>query len=298
MLTLVAILVDGLIYASWLFMVAAGLTLIYGVMKILNMAHGSLFAIGAYTSAWLAGWYFTGGGNPTWGYLLMLGGAIVAGGLVGFVIERGLLRFLYGRDPVVMILLTYAVLLILEDVIKLVWGVDPYFAFQPYTLLGRTQLGPLTFSNYDFGVILIAAIIGVGLWWGLNRTRFGKLLLAVIHDREMSVALGIDVRTYFMLTFVIGSILGCIAGAVTAPSLSVAPGIGVEVIVLAFAVVVIGGLGSVGGALVGALIVGFTRATAVHLLPQVELFVIFGVMSLVLVVRPQGLFRRAQPRKI
>jgi branched-chain amino acid transport system permease protein len=298
MLTLVAILVDGLIYASWLFMVAAGLTLIYGVMKILNMAHGSLFAIGAYTSAWLAGWYFTGGGNPTWGYLLMLGGAIVAGGLVGFVIERGLLRFLYGRDPVVMILLTYAVLLILEDVIKLVWGVDPYFAFQPYTLLGRTQLGPLTFSNYDFGVILIAAIIGVGLWWGLNRTRFGKLLLAVIHDREMSVALGIDVRTYFMLTFVIGSILGGVAGAVTAPSLSVAPGIGVEMIVLAFAVVVIGGLGSVGGALVGALIVGFTRATAVHLLPQVELFVIFGVMSLVLVVRPQGLFRRAQPRKI
>jgi branched-chain amino acid transport system permease protein len=114
----------------------------------------------------------------------------------------------------------------------------------------------------------------------------------------MSVALGIDVRTYFMLTFVIGSILGCVAGAVTAPSLSVASGIGVEVIVLAFAVVVIGGLGSVGGALVGALIVGFSRAAAVHLLPQVELFVIFGVMSLVLVVRPQGLFRRAQPRKI
>ena len=132
---------------------------------------------------------------------------------------------------------------------------------------------------------------------GLNRTRFGKLLIAVIHDREMSVALGINVRTYFMLTFVIGSILGCIAGAVTAPSLSVAPGIGVEVIILAFAVVVIGGLGSVGGALVGALIVGF-RGAAVHLLPQIELFVIFGVMSLVLVVRPQGLFGRAQPRKI
>ena len=298
MLTVVAILVDGLIYASWLFMVAAGLTLIYGVMKILNMAHGSLFAIGAYTSSWLAGWYFTGSGNPIWGYAIMLGGAIIAGALAGFTIERGLLRFLYGRDPVVMILLTYAVLLILEDVIKLVWGVDPYFAYQPYTLLGRSQLGPLTFSNYDFGVILIAAIIGLGLWWGLNRTRFGKLLLAVIHDREMSVALGIDVRAYFMLTFVIGSILGCIAGAVTAPSLSVAPGIGVEVIVLAFAVVVIGGLGSVGGALAGALIVGFSRATAVHLLPQVELFVIFGVMSLVLVVRPQGLFGRAPPRKI
>jgi branched-chain amino acid transport system permease protein len=297
MLTLLAILVDGLIYASWLFLVAAGLTLIYGVMKILNMAHGSMFAIGAYTSAWLAGWYFAGG-EAVWGYALMLGGAIAAGAVVGLVVERGLLRFLYGRDPVVMILLTYAVLLILEDVIKLIWGVDPYFAFQPYTLLGRTRVGPLTFSNYDFGVILIATLIGIGLWWGLNRTRPGKLLLAVIHDREMSVALGIDVRSYFLLTFVIGSVLGCIAGAVTAPAISVAPGIGVEVIVLAFAVVVIGGLGSVGGALAGALIVGFSRAAAVHLLPQVELFVIFGVMSLVLVVRPQGLFGRAPPRKI
>ncbi len=297
MLTLLAIVVDGLIYASWLFLVAAGLTLIYGVMKILNMAHGSMFAIGAYTSAWIAGWYFTSG-TSAWGYPLMLGGAIVAGAVAGLVIERGLLRFLYGRDPVVMILLTYAVLLILEDVIKLIWGVDPYFAFQPYTLLGRTRVGPLTFSNYDFGVILIATVIGIGLWWGLNRTRWGKLLLAVIHDREMSVALGIDVRAYFLATFVIGSVLGCIAGAVTAPAISVAPGIGVEVIVLAFAVVVIGGLGSVGGALAGALIVGFSRAAAVHLLPQVELFVIFGVMSLVLVVRPQGLFGRAPPRKI
>ncbi len=297
MLTLLAIAVDGLIYASWLFLVAAGLTLIYGVMKILNMAHGSMFAIGAYTSAWLAGWYFATG-TTAWGYPLMLGGAIAAGVIVGLAVERGLLRFLYGRDPVVMILLTYAVLLILEDVIKLIFGVDPYFAFQPYTLLGRTRIGPLTFSNYDFGVILIAVLIGVGLWWGLNRTRPGKLLLAVIHDREMSVALGIDVRAYFLFTFVIGSVLGCIAGAVTAPAISVAPGIGVEVIVLAFAVVVIGGLGSVGGALVGALIVGFSRATAVHLLPQVELFVIFGVMSLVLVVRPQGLFGRAPPRKI
>ena len=297
MLTLLAILVDGLIYASWLFLVAAGLTLIYGVMKILNMAHGSMFAIGANTSAWLAGWYFAGG-EADRGYALMLGGAIAAGAVVGLVVERGLLRFLYGRDPVVMILLTYAVLLILEDVIKLIWGVDPYFAFQAYTLLGRTRVGPLTFSNYDFGVILIATLIGIGLWWGLNRTRPGKLLLAVIHDREMSVALGIDVRSYFLLTFVIGSVLGCIAGAVTAPAISVAPGIGVEVIVLAFAVVVIGGLGSVGGALAGALIVGFSRAAAVHLLPQVELFVIFGVMSLVLVVRPQGLFGRAPPRKI
>lgn len=298
MLTLLAILVDGMIYASWLFMVAAGLTLIYGVMKILNMAHGSLFAIGAYTSASLGGWYFASGHPPALGYLAMLGAAVAAGAAVGFALERGLLRFLYGRDPIVMILLTYAVLLILEDAIKLLWGVDPYFAYQPYTWPGRTSVAGLTFSNYDFGVIAVAALIGAALWWGLNRTRNGKLLRAVIHDPEISMALGIDTRRFFLFTFVIGAVLGCIAGAVTAPALSVAPGIGIEVIVLAFAVVVIGGLGSVGGAFAGALIVGLSRAAAVHLLPEVELFVIFGVMSVVLLVRPQGLFGPPQARKI
>jgi branched-chain amino acid transport system permease protein len=297
-LTLVAILIDGLIYASWLFLTAAGLTLIYGVLKILNMAHGSLFAIGAYISASLGGWYFATGSPPPLGYPVMLAAAITAGAAVGFALERGLLRFLYGRDPIVMILLTYAVLLILEDAIKLLWGVDPYFAYQPYTWPGRTVVAGLAFSNYDFGVIAIAAAVGCALWWGLNRTRAGKLLRAVIHDWEMSSALGIDTGRFFLVTFVIGAVLGCIAGAVTAPALSVAPGIGIDVIVLAFAVVVIGGLGSVGGAAVGALIVGFSRAAAVHLLPEVELFVIFGVMSLVLVIRPQGLFGPPQARKI
>ena len=293
-----AILVDGLIYASWLFIAAAGLTLVYGVMRILNMAHGSFYAIGAYSAASLIGWYFTQGYAPWGSYLLLLVAALVSGAITGLAIERGLLRFMYGRDEVVMILVTYGVLLILEDVIKLIWGVGSYVAYQPYALLGRTQAGPIAFANYDLALIVVAALVAASTWWALNRTRQGKLLRVVIHDREIAAALGINVTRVFIVTFTLGGVLGALAGALTAPALSVVPGIGVEVIVLAFAVVVIGGLGSVAGALVGALLVGIARAAAVHLMPQVELFVIYGVMALVLAVRPEGLFARVTARKI
>lgn len=298
MVSLLAIFVDGLIYASWLFIAAAGLTLIYGVMRILNMAHGSFYAVGAYSAASLIGWYFTKGYAPWGSFLVLIGAAIVSGAVTALLVERGILRLMYGRDEVVMILVTYGVLLILEDAIKLIWGVQSYVAFQPYALLGRTKAGPITFANYDLALIGVAALIAIVLWWSLNRTRQGKLLRVVIHDREIAVAQGINVTRVFIVTFVLGGILGALAGALTAPGLSVVPGIGVEVIVLAFAVVVIGGLGSVPGALVGSLLVGFARASAVHLLPQVELFMIYGVMALVLAVRPEGLFARVTARKI
>ncbi len=298
MTLLMAMLMDGVIYASWLFVIAAGLTLIYGVMKILNMAHGSFYAIGAYAGASLVGLHFAGGYPPWGGYLLLLGAALLSGVVVGLLIERGILRVMYGRDEVVMILVTYGILLVLEDVIKLIWGVDAYFAYQPYTMLGRTKLAGLSFSNYDLVLIAVSASIGFMLWWGLNRTRQGKLLQAVIHSRDTAAFLGINVTRMFTVTFVIGAVLGALAGSLTAPGISVMPGIGVEVIVLAFAVVVIGGLGSVGGALVGALIVGMARAASVHLYPDAELFVIYGVMALVLAFRPQGLFAIASARKI
>lgn len=299
MTTLIAILIDGLTYSSWLFLVAAGLTIIYGVMRILNMAHGSFYAIGAYCGASLVGWYFTGAeGSPYWSYLLLVVAAVASGLLVGFVIEQGLLRFLYRQNEILMVIVTYALLLILEDVTKLTFGVDPYFTYQPYSLLGRTEIGGLAFSNYDLALVAVSVVIGGIAWFILNRTHKGKLLRAVIHDREVSVAMGVNVRAMFAATFMVGSMLGALAGALTAPAISVSPGIGVEVIVLAFAVVVVGGLGSIEGAIVGSLMVGLSRAAAVHLAPEIELFVIYGVMSLVLAVRPQGLFGRTLARKI
>lgn len=298
MLTSVAILLDGLVYASWLFMVSVGLTLIYGVMKILNIAHGSLYAIGAYSAASLIAAYFTTGHPPLLSFALLIGAALAAGLVCGLVIERAVLRLMYGRDEVLMILVTYAIFLILEDAIKVLWGVDPYFAYQPYGMLGNVEVLGLPYAGYDLMLIVLAAVIGAGVWWGINRTRTGHLLTAVIHDREMSMAMGINVRTVYTVTFVIGATLAAVGGAFTAPKISVTPGIGVEVIVLAFAVVVIGGLGSIGGAMIGALMVGILRAAAVHLLPEVELFVIYAVMALVLAFRPYGLFAAPEARKI
>ena len=230
MLKLVAIVFDGLSYASWLFMVSVGLTLIYGVMKILNIAHGSLFALGAYAAASLVGVYFASGLPPVGSYVVLPVAAVIVGAFFGLLIERGILRFMYGRDEVLMVLVTYAVFLVLEDVMKLVWGVDPYFTAQPYGLLGTIDVFGLPYAVYDFALILIALLLGVGVWWGLNRTGRGKLLVAVIHDREMSRAMGINVTAMFLATFMIGSMLGALGGALTAPKISVVPGIGVEVI--------------------------------------------------------------------
>ncbi|MDE1931662.1 MAG: branched-chain amino acid ABC transporter permease [Alphaproteobacteria bacterium] len=298
MLTFVAIGVDGLVYASWLFLVAVGLTLVLGVMRVLNVAHGSFYSFGAYAAAWGVGIYFTHGWPDAGGYFVLAGAAIVVGVILGLLIERGLLRWLYDRDEVVIVLVTYAVLLILEDAVLLIWGTDPYFAYQPSALLGNTDIAGLPFPNYNLMLIALAVLVGGILWWVLNHTHRGKFLQAVIHDREMSVFLGINVARLFTITFVIGAILGTLGGAVTAPVISVSPGIGVEVIVLAFAVVVIGGMGSVAGAIIGSLLVGLAHAAAVHLLPSVELFVIYGVMSLVLAFRPRGLFGPAQLRRI
>ncbi|MGL4409299.1 MAG: branched-chain amino acid ABC transporter permease [Zoogloea sp.] len=295
-----AILIDGAIYASWLFLVAAGLTVIYGVMRVLNMAHGSFYAIGAYSAASAVGWYFSGDQNAPFGSLLLLVGCALAAGLIcGLVIERGLLRFLQGKDEILMVIVTYALLLILEDATKLIWGVDPYFAFQPYRLLGQSQVGEsLRFANYDFALVFVSALIGLSAWFVLNRTNKGRLLRAVIHDREIAIAMGVNVNAMFAATFTIGSILGALAGALTAPAISVTPGIGVEVIVLAFAVVVVGGLGSIGGAAAGAILVGLSRSFAVHMAPEIELFVIYGVMFLILAFRPQGLFGQTLVRRI
>ncbi|MCH9044554.1 MAG: branched-chain amino acid ABC transporter permease [SAR324 cluster bacterium] len=298
MLTLIAILLDGLIFASWIFIVAVGLTLIFGVMRILNIAHGSLYAFGAYVAAWLVGQYLSAGYAPMGSFAVLLLSAIIVGVPMGFIMERGLLRFMYGRDEVIMVLVTYAVFLILEDAIMLIWGTDAYFAFEPYSLLGNTEIEALVFSNYDLAMIALALVVGALLWWGLNHTRVGKYLQVVIHDRELAQALGINVTRVFTITFMVGAVLGALGGAFTAPQISVTPGMGVEVIVLAFAVVVIGGMGSFPGAVVGAVLVGIIRAAAVHLLPQLELFIIYAVMALVLVFRPQGLFGQAEARKI
>ena len=295
---LIVILVDGLVFSSYLFMVAVGLTVIFGVMKILNVTHGSFYAFGAYLSATLIGAYYETDWPEFGGFLAIFAAALIVGVFFGIVLERGLLRFLYHRDEHIIVLATFAMFLVLEDVLLMIWGTDPYFAYQPMTLLDSVDIAEMTFATYNLTLIALAIVVGLALWLGLTKTKWGKLLLAVIFDREISQAMGINVTVVFMVTFIIGAIMGALGGAYIAPTISVSPGIGVEVIVLAFAVVVIGGMGSIPGAMIGALLVGISRAAAVHKFPEIELFVIYAIMALVLTIRPEGLFAPAQARKI
>ena len=295
---LLVILVDGLVYSSYLFMVAVGLTVIFGVQKVLNVTHGSFFAFGAYLAAYLIGIWYENGLPDFGGFVIIFLSAAFLGVVLGVIIERGLLKYLYGRDEHIVVLATFAAFLVLEDVIILIWGTSPYLAFQPMAMLDISVIGGLVFDNYNLSMIGVSFVIAFVLWYGLNRTRYGKKLLAVIYDREISEAMGINVTAVFLSTFMIGTFLGALGGAYLAPTISVQPGIGVEVVVLAFAVVVIGGMGSIPGALIGAIIVGISRAAAVHMLPAVELFVIYAIMALVLCIRPEGLFTPIKARKI
>ena len=292
------VIVDGIIYSSWLFVAAIGLTLIYGVMKIVNLTHGSFYALGAYAGASFTGAWLARGYPPMLSYAVLLASAVIITLVFAPLIERGILRFMYAKDEVVILLITYALFLILEDVIKLIWGVDPYFIAAPYELLGSFEVGEMTYPTYNLILVGIAIVSGGGLTLLLRGTRFGKLLRTVIHDPEVSRAMGINVDRFYLVTFTFGSLLAAIGGAFTAPTVSVVPGLGVEIVVLSFAVIVIGGMGSLPGAALGALIVGLVRSAAIHYAPAVELFVIYFVMALVLAFRPRGLFSLAEPRKI
>lgn len=291
-------MLDGLNYAAWLFLVAVGLTLIYGVMRILNIAHGAFYAIGAYACASALGIYYTLGLPGALAFVAMGVVALVVGVVLGLVMERGVLRFLYGKDEVLMVLVTYALFLILEDGVKLIWGVESYFVWQPYAHFGYLEIGGLPYQVYDLAMVVLAIVLGVGLWLWLVKSRMGRMTTAVVADREISAAMGINVTRIFATTFAIGTAFAVVGGVVTAPKIAVTPGIGVEVIILAFAVVVIGGLGSIPGAALGALMAGYARALCVHLAPEYELFAIYAVMAIVLAIRPHGLFARTSGRKI
>ena len=293
-----AILIDGIIYSSWLFIIAVGLTLIYGVMKIVNVTHGSFYALGAYAAASITGAWIAAGYPPMLSYVVLVASAIVVALVVAPALERGLLRFMYAKDEVVIMLITYALFLVLEDVIKLIWGVDPYFIAEPYGMMGSFDVGDLTYPTYNLLIVGAAILAAAGIAWVLQKTRIGKLLITVIHDPEVSRAMGINVDRFFLLTFTFGALLAALAGALTAPTVSVVPGMGVDIIVLSFAVVVIGGLGSLPGAALGAGIVGLVRSFSVHYAPEFELFIIYAVMAGVLAFRPRGLFSAPEARKI
>jgi branched-chain amino acid transport system permease protein len=298
MATLTIIIVDGFVFAAILFLLSVGLTLIFGVLRILNISHGGIYALGAYLGTFLALKILDLGLNPYLTYMMLLLGALLVGLITGPLIERLFLRRVYGQAEAIQLLLTFSILLILDDLIKLIWGTAPLLVSTPSTLLGQVSLGGIPYTWYHFLLIAVSLVFGGALVWLVRGTRFGKIIVAVISDREVSQAVGINVSRIYTVSFTLGALCAALGGAAIAPTIAVAPGFAVEVVVQSFAVIAIGGMGSLEGAALGALLIGLARALAIHLFPEFELVVIYVIMLLVLMIKPEGLFGEVELRRI
>jgi branched-chain amino acid transport system permease protein len=285
-------ILNSLFYASVLFLIAAGLSLIFGVMRIVNMAHGALYGIGAFITAWLVGRALALGVSPGWMFLLIPVGA-VAVALIGFALEPLLLRRFYRRAEEYQLLVTFGLLLILEDAVRFVWGGTPLSADALIDAVPIIRFGGIVYPGYNLVVIGIGALAALALWVVIYRTRFGVMLRATSQDRRMASALGLNVGLIYASAFAIGCFMAGLAGAIVVPSQAAVLGMGLNALVLAFVVVVIGGLGSLQGALIGALIVSFVRTAVIQYYPEVELAVLYLIAALVLLIRPTGLFGTA-----
>jgi branched-chain amino acid transport system permease protein len=285
-------ILNSLFYASVLFLIAAGLSLIFGVMRIVNMAHGTFYAVGAFVTAWLVGRAVALGLPAGWTLLLIpLGAAAVA--LLGMVIEPLLLRPFYRRAEEYQLLVTFGLLLILEDVIRLLWGGLPLSADPVMDTLPSVRIGGLLYPGYNLVVIAVGAVTALLLWAVIYRTKFGVMLRATSQDRRMAAALGLNVGLVYVSAFAIGCFMAGLGGAIIVPTQTAVLGMGIDALVLAFVVVVIGGLGSLQGALVGALIVSFVRTAGIQFFPEIELAVLYLIAAVVLLVKPTGLFGSA-----
>ena len=282
------ILIGGVFHAAVLFLVAAGLQLVFGVQKIVNLACGSFYALGAYFGITAVNWAISAGVPPSMFLLVLLVSGVLLG-LIGPAIEA-LLRTVYERDEAFQLLLTFALVLIFQDVLRFFWGANPQQLGNLSMTYGKLAIGAVQVPTYNVLVILASVVIAIGIGAFLQRTRFGRILRATAENREMSQALGVNVRWIYASVFTLGTMLGTVGGALVVPTAAASLDMPVELVVEAFAVVVIGGLGSMRGALAGALIVGLMRAAAITFYAELEILAIYLMVIVVLIARPAGLF--------
>ena len=293
-------LLNGLQFGVMLFLMAAGLTLIFGVMGLINLAHGSLYMIGAFAAAGVAAW--------TGSFWLALMAALMAAAIVGALVEMLVIRRLYDRDHLDQVLATFALVLIFSEGTRFFFGSLPLYLDTPDLLSGPTTLpGGIEYSKYRLFIIAVGLAVGAGLFWLIARTRIGIQIRAGEADREMIAALGVDIRKLYTMVFALGAALAGLAGAMIGPIQSVEVGMGEPVLILAFVVIVIGGIGSIKGAFIGALLVGLTDTLGRIMLPQLfGIFMdassattvgaslasmsIYILMAGILLFRPSGLF--------
>lgn len=274
---------NGVQYGLLLFLIASGLTLIFGIMHIINLAHGALYMVGAYLAFWLTARV----GNLFLAILL----ALPIAALLGVVIERCLIRALYKRDHLDQVLMTFGLILVLDSLRSIVWGNDVHSVPIPEILSGSISLTDnLEYPVYRLFVSAVCLAVALGLYLVLQRTRLGIIIRGGASNREMVQGLGININAIYTLVFAAGAALTAFAGMIAAPVSSVYPGMGNQVLIIAFVVVVIGGLGSVRGAFFGALLVGLTATWGAVLVPEYAGMAIYLLMAVVLLFKPRGLF--------
>jgi len=283
---------NGLTYAMFLFLIASGLSLIFGVLRILNFAHGSLYMLGAYFTQQFVSLFIDAPGHFWWAVIL----ASLTVALIGVVIERFFLRHLYTREELYQLLFTYALVLILSDFAKIIWGTGQFSVSRPTILKGAVSILDQYFPKYNIVIILLGPCIAFTFWFIILRTRWGRKIRAAALDREMLGSLGVNVSRLFTVVFFIGAWMAGLGGALVSPVSAIVPGMDVEIIINAFIVVVIGGLGSFWGTFLGSLIVGQVYALGILAFPKLSLAFIYVLMALVLILRPWGLLGRRLQR--
>ncbi len=278
----------GLTTAMFLFLIASGLSLVFGVMRVINFAHGSFYMIGAYLAWQMIEWLHPSA-EAFWPAALF---AALGVGALGAVVERLFFRSLYGREELYQLLFTYALVLILGDVAKFIWGTGQLSVSTPPVLAGSVQIFGTTQPLYTLFIVAIGPAIAFGGWLALNRTGVGRMVRAAQMDREMLDALGANVGTLYTGMFVVSAFLAGLSGALVTPIQSIVPGMDVLIIVQAFIVVVIGGMGSLWGTFWGSVIYGEVLSFGILIFPGFSLFSVFALMAVILIVRPWGLFGR------
>lgn len=288
---------DGLSYAALVFLVSVGLSLIFGVLQIVNVAHGSLYAYGAYTAATLG--LLVAPISPWLTFPALLVASLLVGTIVGGFIERFLLRPVYRREEVLQLLITFAIFMIMDNLQRMIWGVQPIFAAEPVRLLPNVSILGVNYTAYQVLVLPLVALATLfGLRYFLRQTLSGSIIIAVTEDREAATAIGIDAKRVFFVTFIIGASLAALGGALASPTTSLVPGMGTDMIVLSFAVAATAGLGQIEGTAITALMIGMVRAFIIYIQPEFEVLVPYFIMMVVLLIRPMGLFGVNNVRKI
>jgi len=283
-----AALLNSLEIGLLLFIVASGLNIVFGVLNVINFAHGALYMLGAYLAYTCIAWWQM----PFW-LTLMIAPMFVAA--LAVVIDRAMLRFIYQREISDSLLLTFALLLILNESVRLIWGTGIYVVDPPWPLVGTVQMGAIHLLRYSLFVIATGLVVLIGLWLLFRRTRLGRIMRAAALDRDMAQLLCINTRRVLTCVFAFGAWLAAVGGVVAAPMRAIDPGMGDKIIIESFIIVVIGGLGSFPGALLGAIALGLIHGLGGRFLPEFNLILPFIGMALVLILKPRGLLGARSP---